>query len=174
MLLSILLNAQTRLSNGTIHDYKVLDIDGNVFDFANLKGKKILVVNTASECGFTPQYADLEKLYQTYKDKNFIVVGFPANNFARQEPEGNAVIKNFCQKNYGVTFPIMGKISVKGKDKAEIYKWLTEKEFNEKKDAEVKWNFQKFLIDENGKWVTVIGSKTLPNSPEIINWIEGK
>lgn len=171
---ALISSAQQRLSDGTIHDYKVFDIDGNTFDFASLKGKKVLVVNTASECGFTPQYADLEKLYQKYKAKNFIIIGFPTNNFGGQEPEGNAVIKNFCQKNYGVTFPMMGKISVKGNDKAEIYKWLTEKEFNEKKNAEVKWNFQKFMVDENGKWVDVVDSKTSPLTQKITDWIEGK
>lgn len=137
-----------------------------------LKGKKILIVNVASNCGFTPQYEQLEKLYQMYKDEGFIVIGFPSNDFKGQEPGTNEEIKEFCKKNYGVTFPIMSKISVIGKDKAPIYKWLTEKSENGKFDAEVKWNFQKFLVDESGNIVNFAASKTSPLSEEIVNWIE--
>ena len=158
----------------SFYDFKVKDIDGNDFDFSALKGKKVMIVNTASECGYTPQYEGLEKLYEKYKDKNFIIIGFPANNFGGQEPGTNAVIKEFCKKNYGVTFPMMEKISVKGDDKHELYKWLEDKKLNGVSDGEVKWNFGKFLIDENGKWYKCISTKTEPMDEQITNWIEGK
>ena len=135
-------------------------------DFASFKGKKILIVNTASECGYTPQYKDLEILYNTFKDK-LVVVGFPANNFGAQEPGTNAEIKTFCTKNYSVSFPMAAKISVKGNDIAPIYKWLTEKEQNGVLNAEIKWNFNKFLIDENGRMVCKFESSTNPMSEEI-------
>lgn len=114
----------------TFHDFTVKDIDGKEFDLASLKGKKVLVVNVASKCGLTPQYEDLQALYDKYKDRNFTVIGFPANNFAGQEPGTNAQIKEFCTLNYGVTFPMMDKISVKGKDQAPVYNWLTHKSEN--------------------------------------------
>ncbi len=138
------------------------------------KVKKVMVVNTASKCGFTPQYADLEKIYKQYGGNNFVIIGFPANNFAQQEPGTNSEIKSFCEKNYGVTFPMMSKISVKGNDMAPLYKWLTSKQLNGKMDSEVKWNFQKYLIDENGSLVKVIYSKEKPDSDEITSWIAGK
>lgn len=158
----------------TIYDYKVTDISGNTFDLASLKGKKVMIVNTASKCGLTPQYAQLEELYKKYQGKNFVIVGFPANDFMKQEPGTNDEISSFCQKNYGVTFPMMSKISVKGKDKAPIYQYLTEKKLNGLEDSDVKWNFQKYLIDENGKLARVIAPSTLPTDTEIVNWIEGK
>ena len=141
---------------------------------ASLEGKKVLVVNTASKCGFTPQYETLQKLYEKYKDNNFMVIGFPANNFLWQEPGTNAEIAEFCTKNYGVTFPMMAKISVKGKDKHPIYEWLTQKSENGKFDAEVTWNFQKFMVDENGKLVDFVSPKEKPDCEKIVNWIEGK
>jgi glutathione peroxidase len=156
----------------SFYDFKTKTIDGKVFKFSSLKGKKVLIVNTASKCGFTPQYKDLEELYKTYGNNNFIIIGFPANNFASQEPGTNAEIKNFCNVNYGVTFPIMSKISVKGDDIAPIYRWLTEKKLNGKMDSEVKWNFQKYLINEHGQLVDVVDSKTNPMSDIIINWIK--
>ncbi len=125
----------------SFHDFTVEDIDGNPYHLADLKGKKVLVVNTASKCGFTPQYADLEKLYQEYKDRNFIIIGFPANNFMGQEPGSNEEIKNFCMVNYGVSFPMMAKISVKGSDMAPLYKWLTAKDLNGVMDSEGKMEF---------------------------------
>lgn len=158
----------------SFYDFTVNDIDGKSFSLSQLKGKKVMVVNTASECGFTPQYKDLEALYEKYKDKNFVIIGFPANNFGGQEPGANDEIKSFCSKNYGVTFPMMAKISVKGDDTAPLYKWLTSKTENGVSDAEVKWNFNKFLIDEKGNWVAHKGSKVTPLSEEITNWIEGK
>lgn len=155
----------------SIHQFKVKDLYGEEFDFSTLKGKKIMVVNTASKCGLTPQYEQLEALYEQYKDSNFVIVGFPANNFAGQEPGTNEEIAAFCQKNYGVTFPMMSKISVKGDDMHEVYQFLTQKAKNGVEDSEVLWNFQKYLLDENGHLVKVVHPKTLPNDQEIINWI---
>jgi len=158
----------------TIYQFKVTDLRGKIFDFASLKGKKILVVNTASECGLTPQYKDLESIYEKYKDKNFVIVGFPANNFGAQEPGTNDQIATFCKANYGVTFPMMSKISVKGSDKHAVYQFLTEKKRNGLQDSEVEWNFQKYLINEHGQLVKVLSPRTLPTDPEIINWINNK
>jgi len=156
----------------TIYQFKVEDLSGNVFDFASLKGKKIMIVNTASKCGLTPQYKDLEAVYKEYKDKGFVIVGFPANNFASQEPGSNEEIQAFCQLNYGVTFPMMDKVSVKGDDMCEVYKFLTQKSKNGLQDSEVEWNFQKYLINEKGELVKVIKPKTLVTEPEVINWIK--
>ncbi len=155
----------------SIHQFKVTDLYGKEFDFSTLKGKKIMVVNTASKCGFTPQYEQLQQVYDTYKDKGFVIVGFPANNFLHQEPGTDEQIAAFCKKNYGVTFPMMAKISVKGKDMHEVYQFLTQKEKNGVEDSKVAWNFQKYLLDENGYLVKVIQPKVLPNAAEIINWI---
>lgn len=154
-----------------IYQFKVTDINGEVFDFASLKGKKIMVVNTASKCGLTPQYEDLQALFKKYQDKNFIIVGFPANNFMEQEPGTNEEIAEFCKLNYGVTFPMMEKISVKGKDMHPLYQFLTEKSRNGLEDSEVAWNFQKYLIDEKGHLAMVISPKTLPTDQKIIDWI---
>jgi len=172
LLMVIVLGASAQ--NKTLYDFKVTTLDGQPFDLSSLKGKKVLVVNTASKCGLTPQYALLQKLYDDYKDRNFVIVGFPANNFMGQEPGTNAEIKEFCTKNYGVTFPMMSKISVKGEDIAPLYKWLTSKSLNGVVDAEVQWNFQKFMIDEQGKLVGFVSPKEKPNSEKITNWIEGK
>ncbi|WP_406843619.1 glutathione peroxidase [Flavobacterium soyae] len=160
------------MAKETIYQFKVEDLSGDTFDFASLKGKKILIVNTASKCGLTPQYKDLEAVYKQYKDKGFVIVGFPANNFASQEPGTNKEIETFCQQNYGVTFPMMNKVSVKGDDMCEVYKFLTQKSKNGLKDSEVEWNFQKYLIDEKGELVKVIKPKTLVTDPEVINWIK--
>lgn len=166
-------NKTTTMEKQTIYQFKVTDLYGNEFDFASLKGKKILIVNTASECGLTPQYKDLEAIYGKYKDKNFVIVGFPANNFGAQEPGSNEQIATFCQKNYGVTFPMMGKISVKGNDKHELYKFLTEKSKNGLQDSEVEWNFQKYLINEQGELVKVLSPRVLPTDNQIVGWING-
>ena len=155
-----------------IYQYQVTDLYGESFVFSNLKGKKVMVVNTASECGLTPQYESLQKLYDTYKDKNFVIVGFPANNFGGQEPGSDAQIASFFKENYGVTFPMMSKISVKGGDMHEVYHFLTEKQKNGLQDSEVAWNFQKYLLDEQGELVMVVEPKTLPTDPSIIDWIE--
>lgn len=160
------------MSASNIYQFKVTDLSGNEFDFATLKGKKVMIVNTASKCGLTPQYKDLEALYKEYKDKGFVIVGFPANNFAAQEPGTSKEIAEFCQLNYGVSFPMMDKISVKGDDMAPIYHFLTEKSKNGLQDSEVEWNFQKYLINENGELVKVISPRTLPTDPEVVNWIK--
>lgn len=158
----------------TIYDFKVTDIDGNEFDLSSLKGKKVMIVNTASKCGLTPQYEELEALYKMYKDSNFIIIGFPSNDFMSQEPGSDSDIKEFCSKNYGVTFPMMSKIEVKGKNKHPLYQFLTEKSKNGYSDNSVKWNFQKYLIDEEGKLVLVISPTTKPLSEEITSWIQAK
>ncbi len=175
IILSILIMSiytTTGQTEKSFHDFTVKTIDGDDFQLSSLKGKKVLVVNTASKCGFTPQYAELEKLYKEYGGEKFIIIGFPANNFLSQEPGTNEEIKNFCQLNYGVTFPMMAKISVKGKDQHPLYRWLTTKTLNGVMDADVKWNFQKFLIDENGNLVDVAWPKESPYSEKIINWLK--
>lgn len=159
-------------SQTSLYDFKVKDINEQDFSFEQLKGKKVMIVNTASKCGLTPQYEQLEKVYKEFGSEKFIIIGFPANNFLKQEPGTNDEIKDFCQKNYGVSFPMMSKISVKGKDMHPLYKWLTDKKLNGFEDSSVKWNFQKYLIDENGKIVKVIAPSTKPDSEEIINWIK--
>lgn len=155
----------------SIYDYIVKNIDEENFDFSQLKGKKILIVNTASKCGYTPQYAQLQKIYEQYKDQNFIIIGFPANNFMNQEPGTAKEIAEFCILNYGVTFPMMAKISVKGTDMAPIYQWLTQKALNGVMDSEVSWNFQKYLINEKGQLVAMVPTREQPDSERIVNWI---
>jgi glutathione peroxidase len=169
---TILLPCFLFAQKGNFHDFTVQTIDGKEFALSKLKGKKVMVVNVASKCGFTPQYAQLQALYEKYKDRNFVIIGFPANNFGSQEPGSNEEIKEFCTLNYGVTFPMMAKISATGDDISPIYKWLTSESENGKADAPVKWNFQKFLIDENGNWVKSFLSKTTPLDEEIVSWIE--
>lgn len=164
--------AQNKNDMKTIYDYKVEDINGDEFNFADLKGKKILIVNTASKCGFTPQFDGLEKLYQKYKDDNFVIVGFPSNDFGQQDPGSNEEIAEYCRLNYGVTFPMMSKISVKGDSIAPIYEFLTKKELNGKKSSSVKWNFQKYIINEDGTLEDYFYSITEPESKKITKWIE--
>jgi glutathione peroxidase len=161
------------MGQNSIHNFKVKDIDGNNFDLSSLKGKKVLVVNTASKCGLTPQYEQLQDLYETYGGNNFVIIGFPANNFANQEPGSNDEIAEFCQKNYGVTFPMMSKISVKGDDIHPVYQWLTQKSKNGVLDSEISWNFQKYLINEKGELVDMVEPKTKPNDDKIVAWIKG-
>jgi len=156
------------------HSFKTKDIDGKPFDLASLKGKKVLVVNTASNCGNTHQYKDLEALYLKYGKGKFVIIGFPANNFGSQEPGSNSEIKQFCTEKFQVTFPMMQKISVQGNDIDPIYKWLTTKALNGKMDAPVSWNFQKFMIDEKGNLVDFVAPGTSPNDEKILNWIAGK
>lgn len=158
----------------SFHDFKVKDIDGNTIDLKKYKGKKVLVVNVASECGYTPQYKDLESLYKTYKDSNLVILGFPCNDFSGQEPGTEVEIKEFCTKNYGVTFPIMSKVVVKGKDIEPLYKWLQSKSENGVQDNEVKWNFNKFMISKEGKFQGYLPSRIQPNDPIIIDWIRKK
>lgn len=169
--LSVITMAFTTSGTKSLHDFKAKTLEGADFDFASLKGKKVLIVNTASECGYTPQYKDLEALYEKYKSKNFVVIGFPCNDFGGQEPGTSKDIKAFCTKNYGVTFQMMEKVSIAT---SPIYKWLTSKAENGVLDATVKWNFNKFLVDEKGHLVKYLPSNTKPMDAEITNWIEGK
>jgi glutathione peroxidase len=157
-------------SQTDFYSFKVKTLEGNDFDFSSLKGKKVMIVNTASKCGNTPQYKQLEALYEKYKDE-LVIVGFPANNFGAQEPGTAQEIRKFCTDSYGVTFPMMQKISVKGSDTAPVYKWLTTKSLNGVRDSEVKWNFQKYLVDENGKLVDVIDPQVLPDSDKVLSWL---
>ena len=155
----------------TFHDFTVNTITGESFSLEQLKGKKVLVVNTASKCGLTPQYEQLQVLYETYGGEDFTIIGFPANNFMNQEPGSNEEIAEFCEVNYGVTFMMMEKISVKGKDMHPLYQWLTQKSENGKMDASVSWNFQKFMIDENGQLVDMASPREKPMSDKIVGWI---
>ena len=150
----------------SVLEFTMKDIDGNDVKLDKYKGNVLLVVNTASKCGYTPQYEELQRLYVKFQDK-LVIVGFPANNFGGQEPGKNSEIKEFCKKNYGVTFPMAAKVSVKGDDMAPIYKWLCSKSENGVMDAEIKWNFGKFLLDENGNLITYFPSKVTPMSEEI-------
>ncbi|WP_053004028.1 glutathione peroxidase [Sphingobacterium sp. Ag1] len=159
------------LKSATLYDFKVKGLDGSSIDFAQFKGKKILVVNTASKCGFTPQYEGLERLYKRFSDK-LVIVGFPSNDFLDQEPDKDAEIAAFCQRNYGVTFPMAAKIDVKGKRQAPIYQWLTNKSLNGVESSAVLWNFQKYLIDENGRLIKHFPPKTDPEDPAIVALID--
>lgn len=172
MVLSLILISAVVFGQQSFYDFKVKDIDGKDFDLSSLKGKKVLVVNTASKCGLTPQYKQLEELFKTYGGEKFTIIGFPANNFMKQEPGSNKEIAEFCEKNYGVTFKMMSKISVKGDDMAPLYQWLTAKSKNGVMDSEVKWNFQKYLIDESGHLVDVIDPKVKPDDEKIVSWIK--
>jgi glutathione peroxidase len=153
----------------SVYDFQLKNIDGQDFSLAKYKGKKVLIVNTASKCGYTPQYAELQKLADQYKDK-VVVVGFPANNFGQQEPGTAVEIKSFCQKNYGVTFPLSEKVSVKGDDICPLFKYLTTAP-NPDFTGDIKWNFEKFLIDENGNLVHRFRSETTPLSPELTKYL---
>jgi glutathione peroxidase len=159
------------MGQNSFYNFTVEDIQGNEYALAQLKGKKVLVVNTASKCGFTPQYEGLEKLYREYGGENFVILGFPSNDFMRQEPGTNEEIATFCSIKYDVSFPMMSKISVKGKHMHPLYKWLTSASENGLENSKVSWNFQKYLIDENGKLVGHFSPKKKPESPEIIAWI---
>ena len=170
LIISLGVFAQGKKKN--LYSFEVRTIDGKNFNLSSLKGKKVLVVNTASKCGLTPQYKELEELYKTYGGERFTIIGFPANNFLSQEPGTNEEIKAFCEKNYGVSFQMMEKISVKGNDINPLYKWLTSETENGIMDADVQWNFQKFMIDENGNLVDMVAPKESPMCDKIINWIK--
>jgi len=170
-ILSLFFPAQNTTVPASIYDFKVPALSGGIIDFSVFKGRKILIVNTASKCGHTPQYAELEQLYQKYADR-LVVVGFPANNFLFQEPGSDAGIAAFCARNYGVTFPMAAKVSVRGRNTAPIYQWLTRKEHNGFSDSKVKWNFQKYLLGETGKLMAIFDPATLPNDPSVIAAIE--
>ena len=169
-IMTLTLNSQTSVDN-SIHQFKVADIYGNIFDFSQLKGKKVMIVNTASKCGLTYQYEALQKLYSQFKDLNFVIVGFPSNDFLWQEPGSNDEIIDFCEQNYGVTFPMMSKITVKGTKKHPIYQFLTQKSKNNYRDSRVTWNFQKYLINKDGRIEKIISPRTRPDSEEIVSWI---
>ena len=170
LFMTLTMNSQTSVDN-SIHQFKVADIYGNIFDFSQLKGKKVMIVNTASKCGLTYQYEALQKLYSQYKDLNFVIVGFPSNDFLWQEPGSNDEIIDFCEQNYGVTFPMMSKITVKGTKKHPIYQFLTQKSKNNYKDSRVTWNFQKYLVNKQGRVEKIISPRTRPDSEEIVSWI---
>jgi glutathione peroxidase len=171
-IISISLYAQKKAKTN-FYSFKVKTIDGKNFDLSTLKGKKVLVVNTASKCGLTPQYKELEELNKMYgNSERFVIIGFPANNFGAQEPGTNEEIKSFCEKNYGVSFQMMEKISVKGDDIHPLYKWLTTKAENGVMDAPVQWNFQKFMIDKNGNLAGFAEPKEKPMSEKILNWVK--
>ena len=155
------------------HDFKVKNISGEEVSLSQFKGKKVLMVNTASACGLTPQYEKLETLYKEFGKKEFEIIGFPCNDFGAQEPGTESEIKEFCQVNYGVSFPMMSKISVKGENKHPLYNWALTESAKKNQLAEVKWNFQKFLIDENGEHVKTLEPTVEPDDNEIINWING-
>ena len=167
LMLMTTLQAQT-----SFYDFTVEDINGKPYSMEQLKGKKVMVVNVASKCGYTKQYEQLQAVYAQYGGDKFVILGFPANNFMKQEPGTNEEILTFCSTTYGVTFPMMSKISVKDDDQAPIYKWLTSKELNGVEDSKVKWNFQKYLISADGKLEKVFPSSTKPDDQEIINWIK--
>lgn len=158
------------LTASSIYDFKVQGLEGDTIDFSQFKGKKIMIVNTASKCGNTPQYAELEELYRRYQDK-LVIVGFPANNFGQQEPGSNAEIHDFCKKNYGVTFPMAAKVSVKGSDIAPIFAYLVNEAKRKGFEDPIKWNFTKFLIDEHGQLITVIYNKVSPMSEEVTKYL---
>ena len=158
-------------NNGTAYDYEFNSIDGDLIKLSQYKGKVIVVVNVASRCGYTPQYEDLQTLWSEYKSKNLVVLGIPTNNF-RQEPGSNKDIKNFCETNFGITFPMTEKISVRGSNQHQLYKWLTSKDFNGRKSSSVKWNFQKYLVDKEGNLIDYWYSLTSPMSSKITNYIK--
>ncbi|NCA82026.1 MAG: glutathione peroxidase [Opitutae bacterium] len=156
----------------SIHDFTVKGIDGQSVNLSDYRGKVLLVVNVASKCGFTQQYAGLEKLYQAYADKGLVVLGFPANNFMGQEPGTEAEIKSFCTLTYGVTFPMFAKISVKGKDIHPLYAHLTDKKLHAESGGAISWNFNKFLIGRNGAVLARYGSRTTPEDQELVAAVE--
>lgn len=155
------------ISVNTIHQFKVEGIAGLEINFEDFRGKKVMVVNVASECGYTPQYQQLQELYESFHDK-LVIVGFPANNFGAQEPGSNSEIQAFCTKNYGVTFPLASKIDI---ETHPVYRWLTQKEQNGIMDSTVEWNFQKYLLDENGQLVKCLPSSVIPIDESILNWV---
>ena len=155
-----------------IYDFTLHSIDGKPVALSQYQGKVLLVVNVASRCGFTPQYAALESLYEKYKDRGFVIVGVPANNFGGQEPGTNEEIKTFCSRKYHVSFPMMSKVSVKGEDKTPLYQFLTDKSLNPQIGGEIQWNFTKFLFDKSGKPVQRFEPDVTPDSPQVISAVE--
>lgn len=166
-LISTQINAQTN----NLHQFSATTIEGEIFDFSSLKGKKVLIVNTASECALTPQFKKLQELYEEYGGDDFEIIGFPCNDYGKQEPAGNDVISDFCTKKYGVTFQMMEKISIKGENPHPIYKWLTSSEENGVLDAKVTWNFQKFMVDEQGEVVDFLAPVKSVKNKRIMDWL---
>lgn len=165
---SLLLMSSLSFAAGNVHEFSLKSIDGKDAPLSQYKGKVLLLVNVASKCGYTPQYAGLQSLYQKYKDKGLVIVGVPANNFGAQEPGTNEEIATFCSRTYNVTFPMMSKVSVKGEDRIPLYQHLTEATGG----SDVKWNFTKFLVDKNGKVLSRFESKVTPDSPELTSAVE--
>ena len=162
------------MTEQSFYDLRAQTIDGEEFLFSELKGKRVLIVNVASKCGYTPQYEELQKLHEQYGGEDFIILGFPANDFGFQEPGSEAQIKSFCSKNYGVSFQMMSKVKTNRSRGHEVYQWLCNKAQNGVEDAKVSWNFNKFLIDENGNWVAHYESRMDPMSTEITTFAAGK
>ena len=173
LLLCMLFCAATLVAaEKTVHDFTLNSIDGQPAPLAAYKGKVVLLVNVASKCGFTPQYSALESTYEKYKDRGFVIVGIPANNFGAQEPGSNQEIKTFCSSKYHVTFPMMAKVSVKGDDITPLYQFLTNKSSNPQSGGEIKWNFTKFLIGPDGRVITRFEPEITPDSPQVTSAIE--
>lgn len=165
-------SASETLKPMNLYQFSIKTLEGEAFDLSALKGKKVMIVNTASECGLTPQYAHLQELYEAEGKGDFEIIGFPCNDFGAQEPGTAEQIATFCEKNYGVSFPMMEKVHVKGENQHPIYAWLTEKDKNGVGDHEVQWNFHKFLVDENGNLVKEVLPQTLPIDEEVLSWIK--
>jgi glutathione peroxidase len=172
LLITLLIAFMAALPTKSVLDFKVKDIDGKDVSLGQYKGKVLLIINVASQCGNTPQYTDIEALYEKYKDKGLVILGFPANNFMGQEPGTNSEIKEFCTSKYAVTFPMFSKISVKGDDIAPLYSYLTQKSENGVIDAPIKWNFQKFLVGKDGKVITSFTPKTKVSDPDVMSAID--
>ncbi len=169
---ALLISAQLSSQTKDLYQFTATTIDGKIFDFESLRGKKVLIVNTASECALTPQFKKLQELYEEYGGDDFEIIGFPCNDFGKQEPAGNDVIYDFCTKKYEVTFLMMEKISIKGDNPHPIYKWLTSSKENGTLDAKVTWNFQKFMINENGEVVDFVAPIKSPKNSRIIDWLK--
>lgn len=164
--------AMKPVTANSVYEFEVLDIDGNKVSLSEYKGKVLMFVNTASKCGYTPQYEGLQKIYDRYKDRGFVILGFPANNFGGQEPGSNEEIKDFCTLRYKVTFPMFAKISVKGEDQHPLYTYLTSEKANSETAGEITWNFNKFLVNGEGEIVGRFASKETPESPEVTKAIQ--
>jgi glutathione peroxidase len=173
LLLSFAITSVSAQKSNSIYDYKLTDINGKTYDMSELKGKKVLLVNTATKCGLSSQDKDMAKLYNDYKDKNFVVVAIPSNDFGNKEPGSNEEIQSYA-KEHDIKFPIMAKTSVTGDNEDPLYEWLTKKDLNGVMDTKVAWNYQKYMIDENGKLVGVVEPKESPASEKVINWLEEK
>lgn len=169
-----LLSCQDVNAQHSFYDYTVKDVYGDEYDLAQLQGKKVLVVNTASECALTPQYEELEKLYEAYGGEDFTILAFPTNDFGNQEPGSNEEIAEFCSSKYHITFPVMAKITVKGDDMHPLYRWLTQASENGIEESRVLWNFQKYMIDEGGTLVGHVSPVKKPDCKEILSWISAK